>query len=193
MTKVIDARTLSCPQPVTLTMKALEEADEVVTIVDNETARDNVSRLGKNQGCQVTVEQKEDGIYLTLTKADAKPLRKGHLPATGTVLFIASEFLGRGDNQQLGSLLMQKFLHTMGSLKSRPETIILINTGVKLATKDSLVVEELHRLEYQGVEILACGTCLTHLQLMDKVGAGQVSDMYTIAGKLLRAEKIVSL
>jgi selenium metabolism protein YedF len=108
-------------------------------------------------------------------------------------LFIASEFLGRGDNQQLGSLLMQKFLHTMGSLKSRPETIILINTGVKLATKDSLVVEELRRLEHQGVEILACGTCLTHLQLMDKVGAGQVSDMYTIADKLLRAEKIVSL
>jgi len=29
--------------------------------------------------------------------------------------------------------------------------------------------------------------------LMDKVGAGQVSDMYTIADKLLRAEKIVSL
>jgi len=193
MTRVIDARTLPCPQPVTLTMKALEEADEVVTIVDNETARDNVSRLGKSRGCQVTVEPKEDGIYLTLAKARAKPLREEPMAATGTVLFIASEFLGRGDNQQLGSLLMQKFLHTLGSLKSRPETIILVNTGVKLATSDSLVVEELLRLEQQGAEVLACGTCLTHLELMGKLGAGQVSDMYTIADKLLRAEKIVSL
>jgi selenium metabolism protein YedF len=193
MPKVIDARTLSCPQPVTLTMKALEEADEVVTIVDNEAARDNVSRLGKNQGYQVTVEQKEDGIYLTLTKAGAKPPGEGCLPVTGTVLFIASEFLGRGDNEQLGSILMQKFLHTLGSFKSRPETLILVNTGVKLATNDSLVVEELRRLEHEGMEILACGTCLMHLQLTDKVGVGQVSDMYTIADKLLRAEKIVSL
>ena len=69
----------------------------------------------------------------------------------------------------------------------------LVNTGVKLATTDSLVVEELRHLEQQGVEILACGTCLAHLELMDKVGAGQVSDMYTIADRLFKAEKIVSL
>ena len=69
MTKIIDARNLSCPQPVVLTKNALEEVDEVVTIVDNEAARDNVSRLGKSQGCEVTVEQKDDGIYLTLKTA----------------------------------------------------------------------------------------------------------------------------
>ena len=50
MTKIIDARNLSCPQPVVLTKNALEEVDEVITIVDNEAARDNVSRLGKSQG-----------------------------------------------------------------------------------------------------------------------------------------------
>jgi len=192
MAKVIDARTLACPQPVVLTKKALEEADEVITIVDNEAARDNVSRLGKYQGCEVTVEQKEDGIYLTLRKAGAMPV-KVHISTTGIVLFIASDVLGRGDNQQLGSLLMQSFLHTLGGLTSRPETIIFMNSGVKLVTNDSLALGELRQLENQGIEILACGTCLSRLQLIDKVAVGQVSNMYTIADALLRAEKAVSL
>jgi len=33
-----------------LTLKALEEADEVTTVVDNEAARENVTRLGKRPG-----------------------------------------------------------------------------------------------------------------------------------------------
>lgn len=193
MAKVIDARTLACPQPVLLTREALEEADEVITIVDNEAARDNVSRLGKNQGCEVTVEPKEDGIYLTLTKARVGPVRREHASTTGIVLFVASDVLGRGENEQLGSLLMQSFLHTLGGLRSRPGAVLFINDGVKLVTSDSLVVEELRRLEHQGVAILACGTCLTRLQLMDKVAVGQVTDMYTMADTLFRAEKIVPL
>ncbi len=32
MTKIIDARNLSCPQPVVLTKKALEEVAEVITL-----------------------------------------------------------------------------------------------------------------------------------------------------------------
>lgn len=193
MTKIIDARNLSCPQPVVLTREALEEVDDVITIVDNEAARDNVSRLGKNQGCEVSVEPKEDGIYLTLRKVRAGPAKEERASATGTVLFIASDVLGRGDNEQLGSLLMQSFLHTVGGLASRPETIIFINNGVKLVTKDSLVLGELRQLENQGIEILACGTCLSRLQLMDKVAVGQVSNMYTIADTLLKAEKTISL
>ncbi len=193
MAKIIDARNLSCPQPVMLTMKALEEADEVTTVVDNEVARENVAQLGKSQGCDVSIEQKEDGIYLTLRKPKAEPAKKEPQSATGIVLFVGSDSLGRGEDDQLGSLLMQKFLPTVSGLTSSPETIILINNGVKLITEDSLVVGELRQLESQGIEILACGTCLTRFQLTGKVAVGQVSDMYTIADKLLKAEKTISL
>ncbi len=129
---------------------------------------------------------------MTMRKTGAETAKE-EVSATGIVLFIASEVLGRGDNQQLGSLLMQSFLHTMGGLTSRPETIILINNGVKLVANDSLVIGELRQLESKGIEILACGTCLSRLQLLDKVAVGQVSNMYTIADTLLRAEKVVSL
>jgi len=193
MAKIVDARTLACPQPVVLTTKALAEADEVITIVDNEAARDNVCRLGKSQGCEVTVESKEDGIYLTLRKAGRGSAIEEQVSATGIVLFISSDVLGRGGNQQLGSLLMQSFLHTLAGLSSRPETIIFMNDGVKLVSEESPVLGELRQLESQGIEILACGTCLSRLELIDKVAIGQVSNMYTIADTLLRAQKVVSL
>jgi selenium metabolism protein YedF len=193
LTKIIDARNLSCPQPVVLTKKALEEVDEVIIIVDNETALDNVSRLGKTQGCEVTIENKDDGIYLTLKTAGVKPAEQQCAVTTGTVLFIASDVLGRGENQELGSYLMKTFLDTLGGITSKPETIIFMNSGVKLVTNDSPMLGELRQLENLGIEILACGTCLSRLQLSDKVAVGQVSNMYTIADTLLRAEKIVSL
>ena len=193
MTKIVDARKLSCPQPVVLTRQALEEANEVITIVDNETARENVSRLGKSQGCQVSVEPKDDGIYLTLKKAEAGSTGEECQLASGVVLFIGSDVLGRGEDYQLGSLLMQSFLHTVGGLTFRPETVILMNNGVKLATEDSLVLGELRQLESQGIEILACGTCLSRLQLTDKVAVGLVSNMYTIADTMLKADKLISL
>ena len=88
---------------------------------------------------------------------------------------------------------MQSFLNTVGGLIVRPETIVLMNNGVKLATDDSLVLGELRQLESQGIEILACGTCLSRLELTDKLAIGQISNMYTIADILLKANKVVSL
>jgi selenium metabolism protein YedF len=193
MTRTVDARKLACPQPVMLTMQALEEYDEVITIVDNEAARDNVLRLGKSQGREVNIEVKEDGVYLTLRKTGAPSVQVEPKSGAGTVLLIGSDILGRGDNQQLGNLLMQSFLHTVGGLKLKPETIIFMNSGAKLVTSESPVLGELMELKNQGVEILACGTCLSRLGLTDKVAVGQVSNMYTIADTLLKANKTISL
>ena len=192
--KTVDARGLSCPQPLMLTMKALGEADEVITIVDNAAAQENVTRFGKSQGCAVSSEQKEEGIYLTLKKAKAElPEAAPRPPATGIVLFIGADIVGRGEDSQLGALLMEKFLHTVGGLTRKPEKILLMNSGVKLIAEDSLAIGEMQQLEAQGIEILACGTCLQRFQLTDKIKAGKISDMYTIADTMFKAEKVITL
>ena len=50
--KKVDARGLSCPEPVILTKKALESKEAVYEIlVDNVTAKENVSRFAQHQGC----------------------------------------------------------------------------------------------------------------------------------------------
>ncbi|MBI4285950.1 MAG: sulfurtransferase-like selenium metabolism protein YedF [Chloroflexi bacterium] len=191
--KVVDARNLDCPQPVILAKQALAETDEITVIVDNEVARENVSRLGESEGCAVSIEARDGEVYLTLKRTAPRSATEERRVTDGIVLFIASDILGRGENLALGSLLMQSFLHTLGSLQTRPETIIFINNGVKLVTRDSPVLGELQQLAGQGMEIIACGTCLSRLELTDKVAVGQVSNMYVIAETLLKAEKIVSL
>lgn len=197
MTKNVDARNLPCPQPVMLAAEALNDSDEVVVIVSSTSGKENVSRFGKSQGCQVNVEQKPDGTYVTLKKEKveltvAQPSIKVNIEKH-IVLFIGSDVIGRGDDHQLGSLLMQKFLHTVGGLPHKPETILMINNGVKLIADESPALGELKQLESQGIDILACGTCLQRFQLSDKVKVGKITDMYTIADVMFKAGKVVSL
>ncbi|MFC2072183.1 sulfurtransferase TusA family protein [Chloroflexota bacterium] len=68
--KEVDARGLTCPQPVMETAKVLRELENgtIVTIVDNAAARDNVKRLAEGAGCAVSFEKKEDDYYITITK-----------------------------------------------------------------------------------------------------------------------------
>ena len=65
----IDARGLSCPQPVLLTKKAVDAKPEALTImVDNETAKGNVLRFLKNAGYTVEVETSGETIELQARK-----------------------------------------------------------------------------------------------------------------------------
>ena len=197
MTKTIDARGLSCPQPVILTRKALQESNVVTTIVDNETARENVRRMAEKAGATVQIQKRDDGIYLHIALGDAPQPQAAPQPASPAggplVLVVSSEFMGRGEHDELGHVLMRGFFHTLGEVSPRPDVIILFNSGVKLVVQGSPVVDDLAALSEQGVEILACGTCLGYYELKEQVAVGTVSNMYTIAETLLNAGRIVNL
>lgn len=189
--KVVDARGLACPTPVVLTKKALEEADEVQVIVDNPTAKENVSRMARSQGCEVREEERQDGIYLFLKRRETTRGPEVR-PAGSQVLVIASDSMGRGE-EELGRILMRALLHTMGEVTPRPQRIIFFNTGVKLVVEGSDALEDLKALEGQGVEILVCSTCLNYFGLTEKVRVGRASNMYEIAETLLSADKVVGV
>lgn len=113
--------------------------------------------------------------------------------ATETVvLVVPSEVMGRGDFE-LGQILIRGFFHTLGEVDPVPDTVIFFNSGVKLVAEDSPVLDDLQSLSGQGLQLLACGTCLGHYGLKDKVAVGEVSNMYTIAETLLQAGKVVNL
>lgn len=198
MAKVVDCRGLACPQPVIRTKKAMSESEQVATIVDNETAVTNVSRMAEKEGYAVAVEKKEDGIYLSLSKA-ARTGKTVSAPGTAmdspmgpTVVIIPSDGMGRGD-EELGGILIRSFLHTLNEVEPLPNTIIFLNAGVKLTVEGSPVLEDLEGLAKRGVGILACGTCLGHFGLKDKLAVGEVSNMYSIAETLLAAGNVVAL
>lgn len=56
MNKTVDARGLSCPQPVLLTINEIKagQSDKILIIVDNEAAKENVSRAATSRGWTVT-------------------------------------------------------------------------------------------------------------------------------------------
>jgi selenium metabolism protein YedF len=181
-----------------LTRNALKESGVVTTIVDNETAQQNVTRMAKKAGYDVQTEVQDDGIYLHLTNAEVPQAeaipQPASAPARGPlVLMIPSEFMGRGEHAELGQILIRGWFHTLGEVESLPETIIFLNSGVKLTAEGSAVLEDLQDLCERGVKILACGTCLGYYNLKEKTAVGEISNMYTIAETILGAGKVISL
>lgn len=72
MAKTIDARGLSCPQPVLMTLDGIKKsaADELIVLVDNDASKENVSRAAKNRGWDVQDIREQDGEYhITIRKA----------------------------------------------------------------------------------------------------------------------------
>ncbi len=65
MSKVVDARGLSCPQPVIMTIDEIKKQNsgEILVLVDTDTSRENVGRAAESQGWQVKDTQKEDDGY----------------------------------------------------------------------------------------------------------------------------------
>ncbi len=71
MNNIIDAKGLSCPQPVILTLKAIKKSknDELIILVDTETSKENVSRSAESKGWKVAeVELVDDEYKIILRK-----------------------------------------------------------------------------------------------------------------------------
>jgi tRNA 2-thiouridine synthesizing protein A len=70
MSAIVDARGLSCPQPVLLTLNEIKKINkgEIVILVDTDTSKENVSRAATTQGWQVEVNQMDEEYRLVLRK-----------------------------------------------------------------------------------------------------------------------------
>lgn len=68
MDSVVDARGLSCPQPVLMTMDEIKKVDtgEISILVDTDTSKENVSRAAESQGW-VVKDVQPDGIGYRVT------------------------------------------------------------------------------------------------------------------------------
>lgn len=70
MTVKVDARGLSCPQPVVLVTQAIKDDQlPIEVLVDTVTSRENVRRMAQMKGCKVEVQpQAGDEFRLVLTR-----------------------------------------------------------------------------------------------------------------------------
>lgn len=188
----IDARNLSCPQPVVITKKALDELIEgsITTIVNDEAALQNLLALAKSMGCETTVEQKGEDYHIHFKK-QVQCLDCRELSTRNDLLVFTSSKLGQGDDE-LGTVLIKSLIYTLVESEDIPRSMLFLNSAVELTCEDSPVLEHLMSLEKRGVEVLSCGTCLDFFQLKEKLCVGQITNMYTVWDKMSKAEKVIN-
>ncbi len=186
--KEIDARGLACPKPVVLTKKAMAENEELLTIVDNKTASENVAKLAQKMKAEVSIVEEAEDYFKIIIKQSAEVESSADSAAgsgakaesvEGKVYLVASDTLGEGE-EELGKILIKGFLSTLLDIDPVPQKVIFLNAGVKLAVLEEDVKRTLADLEAAGVKILLCGTCLDYYEISDQVEVGEVSNMYEI-------------
>ena len=65
----VDARGLSCPQPVILSKQAIQAGQfPIDVLVDSATSRENVRRMAEKAGCKVRIEEVGSEFKMELSK-----------------------------------------------------------------------------------------------------------------------------
>jgi len=195
MQTTVDARGLGCPVPVIKTKKALDAIAEgnVLTIVDNMIAKENVTKLAKSLHFECHVVEDDGEFFIDITKnTDTETIIEKKGDFFDSVVLCGSDKFGDGDDD-LGDILIKGYFYTLSELDVVPKTIVFLNSGVKLATEGSKVLKDLQTLESKGVEIVSCGTCLDFYGLTSSLSVGGISNMYTIVEHLNNSMKVIKL
>ena len=202
----VDALGDACPIPVVKTKNAIRElngAGVVQTLVDNEIAVQNLTKMANQKGYGVKSEKiAEDQFCVTLEISGAAAEKEDSASGAeecpvrpegrrkNTVVAVTASVMGTG-NDELGAVLIKGFLYALTQQEELPSTILFYNGGAALTCEGSASIEDLKSLEAQGVEILTCGTCLNYYKLSEKLAVGGVTNMYEITERLTQADLVV--
>ncbi len=201
MSTKIDCRGLACPAPVLKTKELIEQEkpENLIVIVDNEAARQNVTRFMEYQGFNVSASEEGTDFHVTGHAGEGaepavepeKTIESEELKQKIMVM-VGSDRMGHGDDA-LGLKLMVSFLKTVKEMGDELWRLVFVNNGVKMTTSDSEVLPVLEELEKSGVYILVCGTCLTHFNLLEKKMVGETTNMLDIVTAMQLADKVVNI
>ena len=196
----LDCRGLACPAPVLQTKQKLEKENpsEIKVIVDNQAAKENVSRFLGTQKFEVSVEQKGTDFHITgkrgTGEAAAGPSAASRHDADKKkiMVMIATDRMGFGDDE-LGKKLIISFIKTLAEMGDELWRLVFVNNGVKLTIGGSEVLDVLKGYEKEGMTILVCGTCLNHFNLLDKKEVGVTTNMLDIVTAMQLADKVINI
>ena len=183
-----------CPIPVIKAKNALKDmavGQEMIILVDNVIATQNLEKLAKELNCGYNVEKTSDDNFRVKLSKSSETIENAYNNADdNTVVVITSDKMGEG-NEELGRVLIKAFIYALTELENAPNTVIFYNGGAQLSVEGSDSLEDLRKLEQKGTVIMTCGTCLNYYGISDKLAIGEPSNMYSIVEKLDAATKII--
>lgn len=192
--KTIDCRNMACPMPVVMVKKALEESpgEDLKVLLDDGAPRENVTRFAANRGFDIEEMPLDNGYAILISGNAGETLAMKKDKSGETVMLIGSDRLGDGP-EELGRLLMKNFIITLVEVAEAPDRMLFVNSGILLTTEGSEVLEALEKLGNKGVEIASCGICLDFFNRREKLRAGSITNMFTIAESMLKAGSVIRL
>ena len=175
----VDARGEACPIPVVKTRQAIQSlqgAGTVETLVDNEIAVQNLTKMADQKGYRVESEKQSDDCYRVLmtvgdeavNDAPEKSLLRTRPEKRRIVAAVGADHMGEG-NDELGRALIKGFLFALTMQEELPATVLFYNGGAHLT----------------------CGTCLDFYGLKEQLAVGGVTNMYDIVEKQMKADLVL--
>lgn len=199
---ILDCSGLSCPEPVRRTKNYIVEhaPKTFAVIVDNDAAKENVSRMLGKQGydCTVCADGAKWRLEAVRNGSGAEPSPAAtscevmHERSGKTIVFLSGPGIGRGDDE-LAVKLLRNFLRTLPEFGPELWRIMIVNKGVLMAVEGSPVLDEFKTLEKAGVGVMVCGSCLEHLGLTGKLAVGEITNMLDIVTGMQLADKVISI
>ncbi|MFX0549868.1 sulfurtransferase-like selenium metabolism protein YedF [Hathewaya histolytica] len=193
MKKEIDCRGLNCPTPVVNTKKYFDsiESGEVVVVVDNEVAKNNLIKYASSNNFHGKAEEKDGLFYVEISKSEDCSCELQEENKKFTIV-VGQEKLGDGDDT-LGRTLIKSYMFALSEASVIPTDMLFFNGGVKLTVEDSEVLESLAKLKERGTKIQVCGACLDFYKLKEKLVVGEISNMYSIVETMNTSDKVINI
>jgi selenium metabolism protein YedF len=204
MKNELDCRGMECPAPVLHVRNIIEtEAPAAITVlVDNEAARQNVSRFLEHQKFQVNSEREGDKFRVSGTRKhgsiapgitpSSNAAKKEETRTKNIMVLVTSTHMGHGDDG-LGDMLMFNFLKTLKEMGPDLRLVAFVNSGVSFTAEGSEAVPILQELVGNGVQVLACGACLAYFHILDKIQVGEVTNMLEIVTSMKDSDSVITL
>lgn len=224
MIKVVNAVGMECPIPVAKTREAIRQLNGpgiVETIVDNETAVQNLEKMAVQMHYGVRTEQlDEDSWRVVISVREQAPEKQAKEKAPEQpdesrdieeiredlddidalerrsrkkkiVVQITADLIGGRQDEDLGEQMMKSFIHAFLLQPVLPDVMIFYKRGTFLTCEGSSVLDDLRTLEARSVKILTSGTCLGYYRMNGQLQVGRDADIPEITGELMSADLIV--
>lgn len=93
--------------------------------------------------------------------------------------------------QEFGQYLLRQWFASLAALEIPPQAIYLVNSGVKLACKNSPVLSELLLLWQKNVQIVSCDLSLDYYQLKESLCVGEIGNSNQMTETVALIPKVV--
>jgi hypothetical protein len=109
-----------------------------------------------------------------------------------TFLYLNSDRMGSGPDEELGQRLLVLFLRKLVEAQIPVDLVGCSNGAVLLATREGPALAILKQLKARGARIAVCSTCLDHLGLRDSLMVGEPGNMDTMVQVMASADRVIS-